>query len=171
METLSVSQTKLKNEVQQIVSNNKASKVSVYFRDLKNGPWIGVNEEEKFIGGSLLKLPILITYMKLAESDNKILDESLDFKQENVSNRQYFTSSKQLEIGKSYKIKDLLDYMITYSDNNAAYLLMSHISKDDINKTFASLGFGEPQQDQPFPVDTKTYAGFFRVLYNTSSFF
>src|SRR3989344_8914841 len=42
---------------------------SVYFRDLQNGPYFGINADINYIPASLLKVPIMITYFRLAEDD------------------------------------------------------------------------------------------------------
>jgi len=41
--------------------------ISVYFRDLNNGPWFGINENDMFSPASLLKVPLMMLYFKLAE--------------------------------------------------------------------------------------------------------
>ncbi len=41
--------------VEGMLSAGRASHISVYFRDLNNGPWFGINEKEEFSPASLLK--------------------------------------------------------------------------------------------------------------------
>jgi len=71
----------LKNLIISIIkdesSNNDITDAAVYIRDLNNGPWIGINLTEKFSPASLLKVPILITYLKLAENNPKLLQEKI----------------------------------------------------------------------------------------------
>ncbi|MBA3732856.1 serine hydrolase [Patescibacteria group bacterium] len=167
-EQLNISNNELENLVSSIKNKYGLGSMGVYLRDLNNGPWLGINQEEHFIGGSLLKVPMLLSYLKLSETDPSILKKEIEYKEKSVDNTQYFTSSKQLEVGKKYTVQELLEYMIYYSDNNAAYLLSQNIDTKEFDKVFISLGLGEPDINKPYPVDTKTYASFFRVLFNAS---
>lgn len=165
---LNISKSKLQNLVNAEISKNKLLSMSVYIRDLNNGPWIGINDQEKFIGGSLLKIPILISYLKLADNDSSILEKEIEYKNKIEDNNQYYSPSKELEVDKKYKVSELLEYMIKYSDNNAAYLLFINLDKKDFDATFEALGFGDPDPNAPYIVNSVSYAGFFRVLYNVS---
>lgn len=53
---------------------------AVYFRDLNNGPWVGINEKEKFTPASLSKVPLMMAYYKEAETNPKVLHRSISFK-------------------------------------------------------------------------------------------
>ena len=55
-----VLENKLKNYIREIMSEKKADHISVYVRELNNGPWIGIAENEPYSPASLLKVPILI---------------------------------------------------------------------------------------------------------------
>jgi hypothetical protein len=54
----------LQKEISSLIEDEKKSgtltTAAVYFRDLNNGPWFGVNEHESFSPASLLKLPGLL---------------------------------------------------------------------------------------------------------------
>jgi beta-lactamase class A len=165
---LHISKEELNNYVSQILAEKKVSTISVYIRDLNNGPWFGINSSDKFIGGSLLKVPLLISYLKLSDSDPTILNKSIKYDKKIADNRQYFRPQKEIEVGKTYTVGDLLNYMINYSDNNAAELLFENLGERGLDSTFEALGFGKPDVDQPYPVDSVTYASFFRILYNSS---
>lgn len=165
---LNISKSKLEDFVNNEIKQNKILSMSVYVRDLNNGPWMGINDQEEFIGGSLLKVPILISYLKLADNDSSILEKEIEYKNKIEDNSQYYSASKELEIGKKYKVSDLLEYMIKYSDNNAAYLLFINLDKNDFDATFEAIGFGDPDPNAPYQVNSVSYAGFFRVLYNVS---
>lgn len=165
---LSISKIELTNLINQLINLKKASSISVYVRDLNNGPWIGINEKEKFIGSSLFKVPLLMTYMKLLEHDPSILDKEILYEKKLNNDTQYFKPKKEIEVGKTYRVDDLIKYSIYYSDNNAASLASKIIKEDEFIKVFQSLGFGIPDVNNPYEVNTKTYASFFRVLFNSS---
>lgn len=168
IQQLNISRFKLNDYVDKIVASKKADSLSVYVRDLNNGPWVGINEKEEFLAGSLLKLPILISFMKLGEEEPSIFEKQVEYKKEIVSDKQFFPPLKEIEVGKSYSVKDLLEYMIYYSDNNAAALLVSGLTQKEIDETFTAIGLGSPSYAQNYPINTKTYAGFFRILFNAS---
>jgi beta-lactamase class A len=71
----------LENKLNKIINNNikkgKVSLVSLYYRDLNNGPWIGINENEEFSPASLLKVPLMIAYLKMTETEPSILKEKI----------------------------------------------------------------------------------------------
>jgi len=48
--------------IKEKLDSDEATAVSVYFRDLDNGNWFGIRENEKFSPESQLKIPILIAY-------------------------------------------------------------------------------------------------------------
>jgi len=165
---LDISTPELTDLTASMEKKHKLEIMSVYLRDLNNGPWIGVNQGEEFIGGSLLKVPMLISYYKLAENDSSILKKVIEYKEKAVDNTQYYSPSKQIEVGKKYTVEELLKYMTYYSDNNAAYLLSQNIDPKEFDNVFIALGLGEPDINKPYKVNTKTYAGFFRILFNAS---
>jgi beta-lactamase class A len=167
IDELNISKFRLTNFVEKIKDEGKAQLVSVYIRDLNNGPWIGINEKEEFIGGSLLKVPLLMSYLKKSEYDKDFLSQNIEYKDEIVEGDVYF-STKKIETGETYTVLDLLQNMIKHSDNNAAQLLFAKIGNVDFLKTFESLGMGDPNPNVPYPTNTKTYAGFFRVMFNSS---
>ncbi len=163
-----ISEPDLNDFVSKTTSKYSLSLMSVYLRDLNNGPWIGINEDKQFIGGSLLKVPLLISYLKWSESNPMLLSKKIEYKSEITSNVQYYSPSKQITAGHAYTVEELLQYMIEYSDNNAAELLFENIDKNEFNKVFVALGMGDPDPNNPYSVTTKTYSSFFRILYNAS---
>ncbi len=168
IEAHNISEPELSSFVQKTTKDHRLTLMSVYVRDLNNGPWIGINQDETFLGGSLLKVPMLISYLKLSETDPSLLKKEIRYEKPIASNIQYYSPSRQIEPGKTYTVEELLEYMIEYSDNNAAELLLQNIDKSEFDKVFISLGMGDPNPNVPYVVNTKTYAGFFRILYNAS---
>ena len=52
---------------------------SVYLQDFKRNDWINYNETERFNPGSLFKLPMLITYLRMNEANPGLLDSKMIF--------------------------------------------------------------------------------------------
>lgn len=160
---------KIEKLIANITKNNRASVVGVYFRDLNNGPWFGVNEREKFSPASLLKVPILIACLKQAESDPNFLTKKIKYEKEIVDMKQTFMSFSKLEVGKSYTIDELLFRMIAYSDNIAKDLLLENLNTNILDNVYSDLGMYTPYI-RPYDdfISVKEYSSFFRVLFNSS---
>ena len=71
----------LRDDIQAVideqVSSGKIKDAAIYFRDLNNGPWIGINVGHEFSPASLLKIPLMITLLKQAEEKPGFLAEKL----------------------------------------------------------------------------------------------
>ncbi|HUD19052.1 MAG TPA: serine hydrolase [Patescibacteria group bacterium] len=173
-EELGTTLDSLKKSVNDVVSahvkSGDATIASVYFQDLNNGPWFGINLKAPFSPASLLKLPLLMSYLQQNESDPTFLQKKVTFKtDQDYDKDQTIINGPDLAQGKQYTIEQLLENMIEYSDNNAAYFLFNYLNKDQINQVYRDL-------DMPVlngSVDTYTltvrdYALFIRVLYNAS---
>lgn len=160
----------LQDLVNSLKSRGWAKYSAVYFRDLNNGPWIGINEKEMFTPASLLKVPLMMAYYKEAETNPKILRESIRFDKSGDTNSfENIKPSSILKPGENYTVEELIRRSIIYSDNNAYLLLLRHFDQKKLIATYADLGV-------PVPFDTadenimtvKQYATFFRILFNAS---
>lgn len=151
------------------IEENEAIYVSVYFRDLLNGPWFGINESDSFAPASLLKVPVMIAYLKQAEQNPEILQRNIVYDKIIDDISQNIHPDKALKFGESYSIEELICRMIAYSDNLAKDLLMENIDEDAINKVYADLGMVIPGiiKKTDF-ITTKEYASLFRILFNAS---
>lgn len=145
---------------------------SVYFRDLNNGAWFGINERESYSPASLLKVPIMISYYKWAEEEPGVLQRSLSFDEQNVGAggfQQFVKPEKEIVLGQTYSLGELVERMITYSDNQANSLLLGGIAGDRISDVYKLLGLtADFYRDPAANLTVKQYAGFFRILYNAS---
>ena len=56
--------------------SKKIRSMSIYFRNLETGDWVGINQNEDYDPASLLKVPVMILYLKHAESDPSILSRT-----------------------------------------------------------------------------------------------
>lgn len=147
--------------------DNNAETIAVYFRDLNNGPWFGIDEKTEFIPGSLLKVPFAIAMYKLADEDKNILASKKFYDRERSDYEEYFLNGKQIKIGETYTNEELIQAMIERSDNNAALLLTEGLNKKDFEAIYRDLGILEPK-DGNYSMSVRTYASFFRILYNAT---
>ena len=148
----------------------KISEVSVYFRDMNNGPWFGINERAQFSPASLLKVPVMISYLKNAEHDPGILNKKYTYKSKEPIAPNLFIDipdEYKLEDGKEYTVEELIEAMITISDNNASSILSLNTDPFLLNNFFLKLGLTIADSEENF-MTTKDYASFFRILYNAS---
>ncbi len=161
---------KLQDSINQKLAAGVATKVSIYFRDLNNGPWIGINQDENFAPASLLKVPLMMSYYKEADTNPSILEKKMTYA--NVPDNdtaQNFKPSRRLEFNKSYTADELIKYMIAYSENNAYALLVMNTDDETFSEAYKDLGFEVPGLRTPDDfISVQQYGTFFRILYNAS---
>lgn len=163
---------KLESLIKRQVAKKKAADVAVYFRDLNNGYWTGVNEREEFTPASLLKVPLMMTVFREAESRPALLAQRLLCAPEHVANYQVSTDVRPVnpvQVGMEYSVEELLRRMSSYSDNGAALMVAGTVSRESLSETFSDLGveFSTPGLLSG-PLSVKQYASFLRILYNAS---
>ena len=149
--------------------SKKLSSASVYLRVFGEGNWMSINSTEEYYPGSLLKVVGLLTYLKMSESQPGLLDKKLSFDspKEFIPDQTY--NSKHIVQGQKYTIRQLLKYMISYSDNNATFLLKDGANMDAFNKVFTDLKIQGPTEGNlDFKMTAKDYSMFLIVLYNAT---
>ncbi|EKD86789.1 MAG: hypothetical protein ACD_37C00144G0002 [uncultured bacterium] len=169
---------KLENRISDLINESiekdGVDKISVYFRDLNNGPWFGVNEKEKFAPASLLKVPIAIALFKKAEKDPLFLkkESTYDNKIDTGQITQNFKPTKQIEAGKTYSVESLIESMISRSDNKAMDLLIrnKYVETQDVEKVLKDLEITSISNKTGISdvITVREYSSLFRVLYNAS---
>ncbi len=143
------------------------SHISIYFRDLSNGPIYAFNEKEPFSPASLLKLPLLIAVLKLAESNPAFLTKRVVNNVSEMVSRNIGTSV--LETDKEYTVDELLHAMIAASDNRATILLRNVTDPELLDSVYRDLGLLIPEvRTADDNMTVREYATFFRILYNAS---
>jgi len=162
-----------KQEINTLIENYKNNQgvvaASVYLRDYESNGWMVLNDNEKYEPGSLFKVPILITYLKMEEQNPGLLQKELLFSQSFAIDKNVAYKSKSIQLGKSYKIKELLRYMIEYSDNNATALLNNNLKIEVLVKLFEDFGLQKPDVNaKNYYFTVKEYSIFMRALYNAS---
>ncbi|MEK7084501.1 MAG: serine hydrolase [Patescibacteria group bacterium] len=164
----------LKQEIEEVIAHaiqkGDASVISVYF-DTRDGRWFGINTSELYYPASMLKVPLMMAYLKVAEENPDILSKELSYEETRAPDPQFFPPTKQLEQGKPYTIDMLIEYMIRYSNNEAAEFLFRALEDiESVEDIFTDLGVSSPrvQKDIADYMTVQSYARFFRVLYNAS---
>lgn len=162
----------LKNSFQTIVDaetgSRRVSRMAVYFRDLDAGRWVGINQNDTYYPASLLKVPITIAYFKEAEENPSVLNQVITYDPSVIPNDP-FNATSTLVAGRPYSVNELINHMITDSDNGATFTLLNHINPEFLHASYVALGIPDPGDDSAnYQISARTYALFFRVLYNTT---
>src|SRR4029077_15162744 len=120
---------------------------SVYYRDLSNGDWVGINEDAKYEPASLLKVVIMMAYFKDAESDPDLLTKRILYSKSiaNMIGTIPFDEGTSLKIGDDFSVSVLIDMMMTQSDNGATYALLSQIDNSVLSQIFKDLNLQNPE--------------------------
>lgn len=168
----------INNQVEIAKKEKRISSGSVYFRDLTNDFKVGENELEEFSPASLMKVPIMIAVLKYAEIKSYTLTTEILFEGPKEANYtevdlKSFKSNTKLIAGNLYTVNQLIDIMITESDNEATIMLIDFLDREDptfLQKVEVDLGMVIPEgiaiNDNFLTV--KKYASFFRTLFNAS---
>ncbi len=163
----------IKASIEQYIAKKKQdgtiTAASAYLRNLNRHLEARISPSEIYFPGSLMKLPILISILKESESHPEFLEKSILFDQayDNLPLQNIQIGS--IILGHSYKVKELLNYMIVYSDNNATALLSQNIGYDKIVKVFKHLKLPIPSKTQTeYALTLKDYSCFYRILFNST---
>lgn len=163
----------IKESISSLIENEKVSgrisSASVYVKLLSRTEWTGVNIEGQYHPASLNKLPLLITYLRMAELYPGIMQTKFKYEKHNEELSNPYYISKQIVPGHTYTVKELLHCMIAYSDNDATALLLNHADMNIYGKLYTDLGLPKPDlyKSEMF-VSPKEYSLFMRVLYSSS---
>jgi beta-lactamase class A len=161
--------SKVLDFVQQRVRAGKVSDMSVYFRDLFDGPWFGINEEARFDAASMMKVPVMIAWLKRAEKDQRILGRQFFFDgKEDLTAMQVIKPKATITAGQNYTVDQLLYYMINYSDNNATSLLYNALSPEELNDVLDGMDIDNDASSGNNVITVHGYSGFFRILFNAA---
>ena len=148
--------------------NERIKHISVYFRDLNNGPWFGVDEQEKFIPASLLKVPIMLAAYKEQEKDPGFFGKKVRYAGESSGDNQNIVSGDELKVGEIYTTRELMRRMIQNSDNRALTTLSGTLPDAAFSRVMEDFGIPLPTSTISDFIGVHRYAGFFRILFNAS---
>lgn len=162
-------ESELRDLIQRLAGASDTA-VSLYFKELNSGHQTAINESARYAPASLLKVPIMMAFYKVAESKPEILKQKLAYSGGTDLNLvESFAAKQTLQPGVSYTVADLIERMIVNSDNNAMMLLRGAIDDRALGEVFADLGLAVPTSGvDPDYINVKNYSRFFRVLYHST---
>ena len=161
---------KVDNFVKQVVDGTRVQKVSVYYRDMGDGPWFSINENQEFNPASMMKVAIMIAWLKRTEANADTLKQTFLFDGAGVDMTSGQTTKPRhtLEAGHRYTVETLLEYMMSYSDNNATSLLLNNVPSAELMAVVKGMGITQNPNGERNSITAHNYSGFFRILYNAS---
>lgn len=165
----SISYLELKTRIINVLNNSGyKGHYGVYFEDLNTGSWIGINEKEEFVPGSLNKIPIMVATLKKVENKSLSLEKVIVLEKEDI-NLTYGTLGLK---GAGYKItiKELLTYLVKESDNTALLALYRHVITDEeFVDSLIAMGLAlKPHNINYVTISPKHYSNILRSLYYSS---
>lgn len=163
----------LKSEISNYIIEQQKSGVltcaSVYMKELLSGRWFDINGSQKYNPGSLMKVAIMLTYLKQSESEQSLLDKRFTLKSKMSDVINQLRTSPELQVGASYSVRELISEMIVNSDNDATNLLNENLDQLMFSKVMSDLGCATPSIEDPnYQMTIMEYNRYFRVLYNAS---
>lgn len=150
-------------------SEGVISGASVYFRDMENGPWFGIRENDDFLPASLFKVPVMMVILKEGEKDPSLMTQELGAETLPDLSTDITDPNRTVVAGQRYTIDALLQRMIMYSDNQSMRLLSKRLAAlghngDAAKRLYHELGLLPADDTQT--VTVRGYASLFRILYN-----
>lgn len=166
----------LEKNVQQAQQSNTIQIASIYYRDLKTGEEIIINDKEKFYPASLRKVPLVMALYKAVENNLDYLAHTkVNLTGTDQNSQQEIMPKKFAETGKTYSLKELAENTIISSDNNSASALTVVAGEESLINLFEKLRVPFVVFNADFInvdnrdfITTHDYSIFLRVLYNAT---
>lgn len=160
---------KIKEFVDSQLKTGRVRDITVYFRDLSDGPWFGINEGITYNPASLMKVPVMIAWLKRAENNPQELEQTLTFREKDYPGvPQTIKPARTLTDGAAYPVETLLHYMLNFSDNRSMWLLYNSLKPAELDNVLNSMDVDNDARGENNSVTAHGYSGFFRILYNAA---
>lgn len=171
IESLRVSAQKILDEETKAQHIKRAS---VFFRDLNTKRWFDIDGRAEFYPGSLVKLPLAMSYYKMAEIRPDVLMQVLAIPKDDTvtgNSDQHYPPQDPLQPSTPYTIGEMIRHMLVYSDN-APFDALMNFGAAFVEKGFNDLGVREVRDDKGnfsgWSSTVNTYSAALRALYNAS---
>ena len=162
------------NHIEALQEADPTLRVSVYARDLLNGPWIGIDARMPFQPASLMKVSVLSHSLARMESDPGLRERAFLYHgpaampgPDNLLDR---PAEERMEPGRSYSFEELLERMIAYSDNHAKDLILTGVETSEIDDFMLATGIPKIVEGSRAVMNVRAYGALFRILYNSTLF-
>lgn len=160
---------KIEAYIKKKIAAGQARNVAVYYRDLHDGPWFGINQKTEFNPASMMKVAVMVAWLKRAETDPAVLRLRLKYQKEDPAiPRPYTKPSREIALGRDYTVDELLHYMMNYSDNKATSLLYKGLSEKELAEVLDNMDVNNNPNEDGNSLTAHGFSGFFRILYNAA---
>ncbi len=151
-------------------SSGELTSASVYIFDLQQGDWAGYNATDRYDPGSMMKVPLMLSYLSMAEEIPDMLQRTWTCDPIVMeAPEQSIIPEKRAEPNVSYTVAQLLELMMVYSDNRATAVLLQHVPSGRFVRTFTDLGLPAPVQHAgTYMMNARDYSVFMKALYHSS---
>ena len=96
---------KIESFVQEQIKSGRAKQVAVYYRDLHDGPWFGINNNIEFNPASMMKVPVMIAWLKRAEKDPVVLQRRIRYEEpKNPIPKQYTKPASRSPLDRAIRL-------------------------------------------------------------------
>lgn len=119
----------------------KPGQISVAFTDLVTGRTVCYNEGIRFNPASVIKIPVMVTAFTQVQNGKKQFTDKLTLRSSDRiwgSGDLYYAKA-----GSQYTLIQLVEVMITHSDNTATKMLIDYLGIDTVNATIRDLGLSD----------------------------
>ena len=158
---------KLNAYIEGLKKAHKLINASVYVRYYGHGIQMSLNPQETYSPGSMLKVVNLLIYLKLSEKEPGLLDKKIVYQTPEYPIPVQTFNTSQIEAGKEYTIRDLLKYMIVYSDNRATCWLVANLDSKVYFKMMEDLKIPLPSNTN-YVMTASQYSVLFKLLYSST---
>lgn len=165
-----------KNELADWLADQKEQgtivEASVYFRDLTHGPIFFINPDSPYAPASLVKVPMMMSYFKAAETDPDLLNKTVRTAAKFGDPEQILVKPRlTLQPNTNYSIAEMINRMIISSDNHSLETLLNYYQQLDsdanpVLNTMLQLGMLPADANEDNYLTVKQYSSLFRVLYD-----
>jgi beta-lactamase class A len=159
------------------INTREADSISVYIRSMRSARWFDINGTTTYAPASLLKVFVMMAYLKEADvTDNPgLLNSYITFKASGLAEQDTPGEAiPHLVHGRAYTIRQVIEQMIRYSDNDALDTLVDNFDPqtlDAFQAIFTDLSLPSPVKQKEGSLNFMTvdnYAMVFRVLYGST---
>ena len=123
--------------INQKVTAGDAQHISIYLRSMVSARWFEIQGDLTYAPASLFKIFVMMAYYKEAdETDNPgLLQQEIPFQgSATYGNDVVGGTIVHFTNGKLYTVDQIIEQMITYSDNDAFNTLLAHLDLDTLSR-------------------------------------
>mgnify|MGYP000750370884 CR=1 FL=1 len=146
-------------------------KYSFYFEYLFTGTSIRAGEQNKLVGASLMKIPIVMDLYKAAEQNKIDIDQEVTVPELAINNDPQYGNQGKLKAGDKITLREAAKITLVESDNTAAYTVFDAtknlLPPEDqaINNLDIDTEIGQSDKGKFALIDARSYSSFLKCLY------